>query len=169
VTNITYVDSSDKIIGYGSRDEAINDGIIHIIVRLLVFNSNGEILIQKRSHKVKMPNKWDQSAGGHVDEGEGYEAAGKRELLEEMGIETDNISFITKFYTEKRDSDGVTRRFNSLFALHGYDGKITVDNDEVSGYKWISPEKLARWMSERLEDFTAGFLKTYDEYSNLKS
>jgi isopentenyldiphosphate isomerase len=96
--NITFVDENDEIISYGSRETAIKDGIIHRIVRVLVFNSNGEILLQKRSEKVHVPNKWDQSAAGHVDEGEDYTMAAKRELEEEMGIVAPELVDVLKFY-----------------------------------------------------------------------
>ncbi|MDO8574308.1 MAG: NUDIX domain-containing protein, partial [bacterium] len=82
----TFVDEEDNIIGYGTRTEALEKGIIYRIVQIFLFNSKRQLLIQKRSKNVRGGGKWDQSAGGRVDEGENYNEAARRELKEELGI-----------------------------------------------------------------------------------
>ena len=64
---IVFVDKNDNVIGSGTREEALQKGIIRRIVRIFLFNSKGELLIQKRSSNVRLPGKWVQSVGGHVD------------------------------------------------------------------------------------------------------
>ena len=82
------VDPSGRIIGRASRSEVHgNPDLLHRVVHVLVFNSAGELLLQKRSEdKDVQPGKWDTSVGGHVDAGETVEAAVRRELAEELGI-----------------------------------------------------------------------------------
>ena len=73
MVNITFVDEQDNVIGAGSKQEAWTKGIYHRVSRIFLFNSKGELLIQKRSDNcVSLPGRWDQSAAGHVDEGETY-------------------------------------------------------------------------------------------------
>ena len=168
MNKITYVNEKDEVIGYGSREEAIEKGIIHRIVRLFVFNTKGEVLIQKRSPTVYVPNRWDQSASGHVDEGEDYVTAGIRELQEEMGAKAEKIEFVTKFYSEESDDNEVKKRFNSLYVLRNYDGEVDIDNDEVSEYKWISIDELSGWMESSPEDFTEGFIQSFYEFNKVK-
>ena len=56
-------------------------------MHVLVFNSRGEIFLQKRSMtKDREPGKWDSSSSGHVDSGEDYDACAVRELREEIGL-----------------------------------------------------------------------------------
>jgi len=166
--NITFVNKDDEVIGYGSREEAIEKGIIHRIVRVFVFNSNGELLIQKRSATVHLPNKWDQSAAGHVDEGEDYTAAAIRELKEEVGITASKLTAVTKFYTEEDDDSEVKKRFNEIYVLADYDGDVQIDTDEVSEYKWIDPTKLKNWIRNSPEYMTQGFIQTFNEYAKIK-
>ena len=163
MTNITFVDEQDKIIGYGDRSEAIEKGLAHRIARVFVFNGRGDLLIQKRSSKVKLPGKWDQSAAGHVDEGEDYATAAAREAEEEIGLKDTNLVEFGKFYTEERDEGILKKRFNTLYIAH-YDGTLTQDNDEVSEVKWVRLEALEKWMSDTPDAFTQGFLLAYDFY-----
>ena len=48
-----------------------NPSLIHRVVHVLISNSEGNLLLQKRSmHKDVAPGKWDTSVGGHVNAGE---------------------------------------------------------------------------------------------------
>jgi len=163
MANITFVDENDEIIGYGNRSEAIEKGLAHRITRVFVFNMNGELLIQKRSLKVKLPGKWDQSAAGHVDEGEDYLTAAAREAREEIGLNNAELTEFGKFYTEEVDDGILKKRFNMLYITH-FDGELMQDNDEVSEIKWISLKELEKWMAATPDDFTQGFLLTYGYY-----
>ena len=163
MANITFVDSNDEIIGYGNRSEAIEKGFAHRIARVFVFNKNNELLIQKRSPKVKLPGKWDQSAAGHVDEGEDYPTAAAREAKEEIGLRNTELTEFGKFYTEEFDEGILKKRFNMLYVAH-FEGELTQDNDEVSEIKWISLKDLEKWMADTPDDFTQGFLLTYSYY-----
>lgn len=164
MANITYVDSNDQVIGYGSRAEAIEKWIAHRIARVFLFNSKGEVLIQKRSDKhASLPNRWDQSAAGHVDEGETYEQAAYRELKEEVGVTDVPLKEAAKYYTEETDEPKVKKRFQALY-VGTFDGPIQIDNYEVSESRWIKPDELRAWMQERPDDFTQGFIKCFETY-----
>ena len=78
------VDENGIIIGAATRGECHNGSkILHPVVHLHVFNSNGELYLQKRPEwKDIQPGKWDTSVGGHIDLGENVEMALKREVKE---------------------------------------------------------------------------------------
>src|SRR5437764_14376788 len=81
------VDQKDRIIGREARAEVHRRGLLHRAVHVLVFNSRGEIFLQKRSmSKDTFPGVWDSSASGHLDCGEDYDACALRELREEIGL-----------------------------------------------------------------------------------
>ncbi len=82
------VDSRGNVIGIAPRFEIHgNPLLMHRVVHVLVFNKNGELLLQKRSlTKDVAPGKWDTSVGGHVDPGEVLLEAAKREMKEELGL-----------------------------------------------------------------------------------
>lgn len=161
--DVIFVDENDHVIGHGSHRQASLQGIVHRIARIFVFNSHGELLVQKRSVHVSVPNKWDQSAAGYVDEGEDYQTAALRELQEEVGITGVPLKEVTKFYTEETDEKATKKRFNMLYSTT-YDGAITIDEHEVAAYKWLQLAELAQWLQEKPQDFTQGFIQTYQHF-----
>ncbi|MCS7338324.1 MAG: NUDIX domain-containing protein, partial [Verrucomicrobiae bacterium] len=81
------VNAADEVIGRQPRAEVHRLGLLHRAVHVLVFNSRGQVYLQKRAHtKDRQPGLWDSSASGHVDAGEDYDTAALRELREELGI-----------------------------------------------------------------------------------
>jgi len=93
------VDKDGRIISVAPRSAIHgNPSMLHKVVHVLVFNSKGELLLQKRaSNKDVAPDKWDTSVGGHVMPGEDILTAAKREMLEELGVETDNLRFLYSY------------------------------------------------------------------------
>jgi len=162
MAKITFVDKDDNIIGAGSKEEAWKNGIIHRIARIFLFNSKEELLITKRADNLSsLPGKWDQSAAGHVDEGENYATAAKRELEEEVGVKDIELEEKGKFFTDETDESGkIKKRFSMLYIGH-YDGEVTPNPKEVSKIQWINLEKLNAWMDERPNEFTAGFIRNF--------
>ena len=66
------VDEEGNITGAATRGECHNGSkLLHPVVHLHVFNSQGELFLQKRPEwKDIQPGKWDTSVGGHIDLGE---------------------------------------------------------------------------------------------------
>ncbi|MDA3893711.1 MAG: NUDIX domain-containing protein [Salinivirgaceae bacterium] len=82
------VDSEGKIIGKATRTECHkNKELLHPVVHLHVFNSKGELYLQKRPlSKFIQPGKWDTAVGGHVELNETIETSLAREAKEEIDI-----------------------------------------------------------------------------------
>src|SRR5215204_2411337 len=85
------VNELDEVIGKELRREVHRRGLKHRAIHVLVFNSSGEVFLQKRSMtKDTFPGAWDSSASGHLDCGEDYDACAIREAREEIGLRLDN-------------------------------------------------------------------------------
>ena len=82
------VDRHDRQVGLAPRGEIHRRGLLHRAVHVLVFDQEGRLYLQLRSqNKDTHPGKWTSSASGHVDPGESYLQAARRELAEELGLE----------------------------------------------------------------------------------
>lgn len=164
--DILYVNDNDKVVGQGPIQDYVRLGYCARVSKVFITNGVGQLLIQKRSKKVvSSPSKWDQSAAGHVDKGESYLQAAKRELFEEMGINAVDLKEIAEYQTSDDHPDGLNKRFFHIFT-GSYDGEVKIDKKEVSDYRWISLMKLEEWMNKNPEDFTRGFVKAYNILKN---
>ena len=82
------VDEQGNILSAATRGECHSGSmLLHPVVHLHVFNSEGQLYLQKRpAWKDIQPDKWDTAVGGHVDLGESIHHALRREVQEELGI-----------------------------------------------------------------------------------
>lgn len=162
MTKICVADENDNVIGAEERGVARSKGLRHRIIRIFVFNSAGKILLQQRNlNLLDNPGKWDQSAGGHVDEGETYEFAAKRELKEELGISLNSLKEVGYFYIERPAPGGIVKRFQKVFICI-YDGPIVIGPNEVEKVEWFSVQQIKTWLDKSPQDFTNSFVKAFE-------
>ncbi|MBS0262377.1 MAG: NUDIX domain-containing protein [Planctomycetes bacterium] len=91
------VDEHDQVIGQAPRSVVHAKKLLHRAVHILVLNSRGELLLQKRSAlKDEYPCRYTTSASGHLSAGESYETAAPRELEEELGLHGELV-WLAKF------------------------------------------------------------------------
>lgn len=84
---IEVVDEQCQTIGILARGEVHAKGLYHRAVHVFLFNSKGEIYLQRRSFdREENPGLWSSSASGHVNPGEVLYSAAKRELMEELKV-----------------------------------------------------------------------------------
>ncbi|MBI5614581.1 mevalonate kinase [Candidatus Gottesmanbacteria bacterium] len=134
------VDKNDEVIGYRSRADCHSDKtLIHRSLDVVIFNDNGEILLQKRSMtKDTRPGYWGVSVGGHVSKGETYEDAAKREMKEELGVVLP-VTTAEKFLFEYPHETEIDVVFTA-----NSNGPFTPNTDEIDEVKFFSKNELSR-------------------------
>ena len=93
-------DANDyRVVGRATRGECHADrSLIHAVARIHVWDAQGRLLLQLRSaSKDIQPGKWDMAVGGHLLPGEEAEAAARREMREELGVEAGELVFLHRF------------------------------------------------------------------------
>ncbi|HXK09348.1 MAG TPA: NUDIX domain-containing protein [Vicinamibacteria bacterium] len=66
------------------RAEAKRSGLAVGAINILLVNARGDVLLQLRPEDKENGGRWDKTVGGHVDEGEDFDAAAVREAGEEL-------------------------------------------------------------------------------------
>jgi isopentenyldiphosphate isomerase len=161
---ITIVDARDNVIGSEERKIARQKGLHHRMVKVIISNPRGEILLQQRSaDKAESPLLWDLSATGHVDADEDYLEAALRETGEEVGISQITLKLIGKYYYERQKGTLTLRRFNGIFAGQT-DQSPAPDPHEVAQIKWIAPKELRAWIETRPNDFTTSLKEIFERF-----
>lgn len=131
------VDEDGNITNAATRGECHNGSkLLHPVVHLHVFNSKGELYLQKRPEwKDIQPGKWDTAVGGHIDLGESVEMALQREVKEELGISDFKPELLTSYVFE-------SEREKELVFVHQtvYDGPIHPSNELDGGRFWSITE-----------------------------
>ena len=142
-----------------SREECHEKGYWHRAVIIFIINSNGKILLQKRSKNKKMwPDLWDISAGGHVLTKEfGYEAI-IREAKEELDIDVkkEELTYVGSFISEDIKPNIINRHFNEFFIIEkdiNLDN-ITIQEEEVQDVKWFDEDEIIERINNNYDGIT---------------
>lgn len=148
-------------------EHLLEDGDYGLVVHVAIFNSNNEMLIQKRqTTKTMYPNLWDISAGGHSISGETSEEAIERELFEEIGYQYD-FSNQRPHFTINYD-DG----FGDVYIIHDEDTDINtlkLQYEEVQNIAWASKEEILQLIDEgKFIPYQNGFIELIFNMSNQR-
>ena len=134
---VNVVDENDNIIREIYRKDAKNEDILRVVC-VFIINSKDEILLQLRSsNSQRYPSHWDSAAGGHVDSHEDYDEGARREMQEEIGIDT-KLEFLGKDYFELDDG---RKHFNATYIGHS-DKKFKIDHNELEAVKFFSKKEF---------------------------
>jgi isopentenyl-diphosphate Delta-isomerase len=126
------VDSHNIVIGSATREEIYARKHIHRIVHVIVRNKKGEFLMQLRSEQSRyLPLHWSTSVGGHVQTGEDFETAAKREMIEEIGINCDISELDVCLYQDDR-----LQKFLGIYEATVDDG-FEINPEEVADIKFM--------------------------------
>jgi 8-oxo-dGTP pyrophosphatase MutT (NUDIX family) len=82
--SVAVFDAEGRPAGARPRAEARRSGLAIGAVNVLLVNARGEVLLQRRPADKENGGRWDKTVGGHVDAGEGFDAAAVREAGEEL-------------------------------------------------------------------------------------
>jgi 16S rRNA (adenine1518-N6/adenine1519-N6)-dimethyltransferase len=131
------VDAEDRVIRQERRSIVHDQGLTHRAVHVFVFNSRGQLLVQRRSaSKDEFPLTYTSSASGHVAAGETYEACAPRELHEEIGLVAP-LEWLIKLPASAETAHEHTVLFRAVS-----DAVPTPNEEEVASLTYFSLDEL---------------------------
>jgi isopentenyl-diphosphate delta-isomerase len=146
------------------RAEIHRLGKPHRAVHLYLFNSNNELLLQRRAQTVDhAPGVLGISVTAHVDAGEYSFATVRREVEEELGLEASQLKFdfLFSFFQEAiLHATYIDRQFNDVYVTRADidPERIQFDRAEVAEVKFVSLESFHTMFS----DSSSGYPEAYE-------
>lgn len=173
---IILVDDDDKQVGLAPKMEVHRRGLKHRALSVLIRNVKGKVLLQKRAAgKYHSQGLWTNACCSHPRVGERNDKAASRRLLEEMGVDCDQLTelFVARYRAPVSNSlieNEIVHVFGGTFET----GAVSPDYDEVSDWKWVThdelttdiaahPERYSVWLNHYLRnhgDAIAAWLKS---------
>ncbi len=149
------VDDDDREIGYQTKGICHDgDGILHRAFSVFIFNSKGEVLLQQRHGSKRLwPEIWANSCCSHPRRGEVLEDAAHRRLQQELGLDCDLEHVFTFQYHARYGDLGSEREMCAVY-VGSTDQQPEVNPTEVAAWRYVSPDRLDRELTETPEQFT---------------
>lgn len=154
------VDEEGNHTGFASRSECHNGSsmLLHPVVHLHLFNSKGQLFLQKRAlTKDIQPGRWDTSVGGHFAPGEKPEDALVRESEEELSIMVKEALFLGKYIWQSE------RERELVYSYMMVTDRIPVtDRDEIDDGRFWDIDEIEEALGKGL--FTPNFEEEFVRY-----
>ncbi|MBI4895733.1 MAG: isopentenyl-diphosphate Delta-isomerase [Candidatus Aenigmarchaeota archaeon] len=155
---IILVDKNDKEIGYMEKIEAHkNGGTLHRAFSIFIFNSRGEMLLQKRSvKKHHFGGLWTNACCSHPLKGENLDHAIHRKLHQEMGFDCSMKEIFSFIYQADWNNGLSEHEFDHVY-VGIYDGILSTNREEVDEYRYVDISWLKDDVKKHPENYTPWF------------
>lgn len=138
------------------------EGRRHLAITVLIYNNKGQVLLQKRKHKV-FDNIWDFTASTHPlhkqnGSNESLEEALKRALKDEYDIDNITIqkagefNYFAPYHTVQGDL--CENEHDHLF-IGEYNGEVNLNPDVAYEFKWVDKKEVLEDMEKNPHKYSA--------------
>lgn len=166
---VVLVDADDRPIGTMAKLEAHRLGLLHRAVSVLVRDSGGRLLLQRRAlGKYHSGGLWTNTCCGHPRPGEGAMEAAARRLRDEMGFACPLTLLFSMRYRAPVPGGLVEHELVHVFGGR-FDGTPEPDPGEAMAWRWRHPASIAEDVAKRPEDHTVWFRKYCREHWDVLS
>jgi isopentenyl-diphosphate delta-isomerase len=151
---VILVDQDDVPIGEMDKLQAHKEGRLHRAFSVFVFNSEGELLLQKRAGgKYHSAGLWTNTCCSHPRPGEELSAAAKRRLKEEVGLECE-VVWAFSFIYKVEFSNGLFEHELDHVLLGWCNDSPVLNPEEASEWKYMSFDDIRKDIEERPSSYT---------------
>lgn len=158
VEQVILVDDQDQATGTAAKLEVHKLGQLHRAFSILVFNTEGDLLLQRRAdNKYHFATRWSNTCCSHPRPGESTAMAAGRRLREEFGIRVPLTEHDEMIYRAEDPESGLIEH-EYLHIFHGvYTGEPHPDPTEIGAWRWMAPAAIRRAIASHPSWFTPWF------------
>lgn len=162
---VVLVDEHDDEIGTMEKLAAHTDGgRLHRAISVFLLDSEGRVMLQKRAAgKYHFGGLWTNTCCSHPRPGETPARAGRRRLIEEMGIDAEVRPVSVFLYRATDERTGLTEHELDHVLIGRFDGEPVLNEDEAEDWRWATPEQIDRELDDSPECFTPWFSLAWEE------
>ncbi len=152
---VILVNENDEALDKMEKIEAHQKGLLHRAFSVFIFNSKGEMLLQRRAlNKYHSGGLWSNACCSHPYPGEATEQGAVRRLREELGFST-IVNKAFEFTYRADFNNGLTEyEFDHVY-MGEYNGVVHPNPEEVCDYCYKDIEDVRYSMQVHPEKFTA--------------
>jgi isopentenyl-diphosphate delta-isomerase len=163
---IVLVDSEDRETGVAPKLDAHRQGLRHRAISVCVLDRAGRMLLQRRAEgKYHSGGLWTNACCTHPRVGETVEAAARRRLKEEMGVDCE-LQFALRTHYRADVGNGLVEDEIVHLFVGVYDGAATPDPAEVAAFDWVSQSELRARIAANPERYTYWFRHYMRHYAD---
>ena len=154
---LVLVNELDEPLGTMEKMETHRKALLHRAFSVFLFNSKGEMLLQRRAlNKYHSGGLWTNACCSHPFPTETPESGAIRRLHEELGFVTEIAPAFTFIYKAELDNELTEHEYDHVF-IGTYDGPIHVNIDEVGDYCYRSMYDLKTDVDQHPGQYTEWF------------
>ena len=161
---VILVNENDEELGTMPKMEAHEKAVLHRAFSVFIMNGKGETMLQQRAaDKYHSPLLWTNACCSHQRQGESNLEAGKRRLMEEMGLETELKELFSFIYKAKFDN-GLTEHELDHVMLGYFEEEPNINTSEVVNWQWMKPVDIKEDISRSPDKYTAWFKIIFERF-----
>ncbi|AYD47830.1 isopentenyl-diphosphate Delta-isomerase [Arachidicoccus soli] len=149
------VDNADNALGFSDKMSVHREGILHRAFSVFIFNSKGELLLQKRAEdKYHSGGLWTNTVCSHPRKDEDTSAAVKRRLYEEMGLMCTTKFQFSFIYKEAFENGLTEHELDHVY--FGISDAIPIPNpEEVCAWRYVNLKELSKDIHKNPHQYSA--------------
>ena len=156
---VVLVDEHDTELGtMGKAAAHLDGGTLHRAFSVFLFAADGRVMLQRRAvSKYHFGGLWTNTCCSHPRLGESPEEAGRRRLMEEMGIDAP-VERVTSFVYRAHDGvSGLTEHELDHVLSGRFDATPVLNLEEADDWCWMAPSEIDADLRARPERYTPWF------------
>ncbi len=154
---LVLVNEQDEQVGTMEKMETHGKALLHRAFSVFLFNSKGEMLLQRRAlKKYHSGGLWTNACCSHPFPTETPKMGAIRRLEEELGFVTAISPAFSFIYKAELDNELTEYEYDHVF-IGTYDGSVHINEDEVGDYCYRSMSDLKADVNQHPGQYTEWF------------